>query len=239
MTGPEGRTRALPLESELCMSKTCTGWRGARAARSSPDGVRIRQAVACPLPTGPDTGRARDGWHRPARAGPCVGDAGTPGHKMFTPAPHPQDGPPQARFHLDPGCRPALAHTRGRGLSGGWLGRASRHGHPLGASHCGHPAASGTRRCTASSVVVPHVTAPPGGLPPAWADTFSGPSVSGGNRSMAWGRKVGIKWRCILGKRLELLGRGPGFVHALGGMPNGIPSFPLRAKEGPLRGSRD
>ena len=162
---------------------------GAFRARTqaSPDGVRIRQAVACLLPTGPDTGRARDGWHRPARAGPCVGDAGTPGLRRLnaTPAPHPQDGPPQARFHLRPGCRPALARTRGRGLSGGWLGRPSPLRHD--------PAASGTRRCTASSVVVPHVPAPPGGLPPAWTGTFADPSVSGSASSVAQVRNVGMK----------------------------------------------
>ena len=97
-------------------------------ARISPDGVRIRQAVACRLFAARTRAALSDGWHRPARVGPCVYDPGTPGRLTLrqTPSPHPQDDPPQARFHPHPDSRPALAGTRGKGFSGGWLGRSSR-----------------------------------------------------------------------------------------------------------------
>ncbi len=42
----------------------------------------------------------------------------TPGRQTDcpAPAPHPQGGPPQARFHPHPGCRPALAGHKGQGF---------------------------------------------------------------------------------------------------------------------------
>jgi hypothetical protein len=130
-------------------------------ARISPDGVRIRQAIACRLFAARTRAALSDGWHRPARAGPCVNDPGTPEPRRSNamPSPHPQGGPPQARFHPHPDCRPALAGTRGEDFSGGWLGRSARQDVPRGPPVQADPAASGTRRCTASSIVPPHVTA--------------------------------------------------------------------------------
>jgi hypothetical protein len=129
-------------------------------ARISPDGVRIRQAIACRLFAARTRAALSDGWHRPARAGPCVNDPGTPEPRRSNamPSPHPQGGPPQARFHPHPDCRPALAGTRGEDFSGGWLGRSARQDVPRGPPVQADPAASGTRRCTASSIVPPHVT---------------------------------------------------------------------------------
>ena len=77
----------------------------------------------------------------PARAWSRVQDPGAPGRRRMnaTPVPHPQDGPPQARFHPRPGCRPAQAGTGGKDFSGGWLGPPP---------FLSVEAASGTRRCT-------------------------------------------------------------------------------------------
>jgi hypothetical protein len=48
-------------------------------ARISPDGVRIRQAIACRLFAARTRAALSGGWHLPARAGPCVDDPGAPG----------------------------------------------------------------------------------------------------------------------------------------------------------------
>jgi hypothetical protein len=156
------------------------------------------------------------GWHRPARAGPCVDDPGTPGRLTLrqTPSPHPQGGPPQARFHPQPDCRPALAGTRGKGFSGGWLGRSScwdvPPGHPVQAD----PAASGTRRCTASSIVPPHVTTDTR-RPSSRLDRYvSGPSGDGSGLSVTRGLGAGKRLPGILTIQLESLGREPGSVNA-------------------------
>ena len=42
------------------------------------------------------------------------------GAGAFAPTPHPEDGPPQARFQPYPDSRPARAGTRGKDFSGGW-----------------------------------------------------------------------------------------------------------------------
>jgi hypothetical protein len=66
----------------VCMPRFRGSMRGGAdcaRARISPDGVRIRQAVACRLFATRTRAALSDGWHRPARAGPCVDDPGTPG----------------------------------------------------------------------------------------------------------------------------------------------------------------
>jgi hypothetical protein len=185
-------------------------------ARISPDGVRIRQAVACRLFAARTRAALSDGWHRPARAGPCVDDAGTPEPRRLNamPSPHPHGGPPQARFHPHPDCRPALAGTRGKDFSGGWLGRSARRDVPRGHPVQADPAASGTRRCTASSFVPPHVTASPR-RPSSRLDRYvSGPSGDRSAGMMAWGLGAGKRLSGILAIQLESLRREPGSVNA-------------------------
>jgi hypothetical protein len=103
----------------------------------------------------------------------------TPQASNAMPSPHPQGGPPQARFHPHPGCRPALAGTRGKDFSGGWLGRSARRdvpqGHPfrlilLPAEPAGAPPPPSSRR-TLRQI--------PGGLPPAWTGTLTIHPVTG------------------------------------------------------------
>jgi hypothetical protein len=168
----------------VCMSRLKRDMRGGAAcarARLPPDGVRIRQAVACRFPATRTRAAENGGWLRPARTWPCVDNAKTPKRQTGSPmpAPHPQDGPPQARFHPRPGCRPALAGTRDRDFSGGWLGRSSRSGAPQGHPVQTDPAASGTRRCTASSVVLPHATTGTGRPSPRPARHVSGHPAAG------------------------------------------------------------
>jgi len=47
----------------------------------------------------------------------------------------------------------------------------------------------------------------PKGLPPAWSNTFEGPSGSGSGESMAWARKAGMKTGVVLAKGLFRLRR--------------------------------
>jgi hypothetical protein len=103
------------------------------------------------------------GWHRPARAGPCVNDPGTPGRLTLRQIPSrirkAARHRPVSTLTLTAGRRwPAQG---GKDFSGGWLGRSARQDVPRGPPVEADPAASGTRRCTASSIVPPHVTASP------------------------------------------------------------------------------
>jgi hypothetical protein len=115
--------------------------------------------------------------------------------KRQTPSPHPQGGPPQARFHPRPGCRPALAGTRGKDFSGGWLGRSARQNVPQGHPFEADPAASGTRRCTASSIVPPHVTADTRRPSSRLDRHVDDPSGDGSATMMARGWRLWMKWR--------------------------------------------
>ena len=60
-------------------------------------------------------------------------------------------------------------------------------GHPIGDPVQADPAASGTRRCTASSFVPPHVTASPRRPSPRLARDVDDPSGDGSAGMMAWG----------------------------------------------------
>lgn len=123
--------------------------------------------------------------HAPARTQAFVADAGAPVLKS-APTPHPKAGPPQARFHPRPGCRPARTGTGDRSFSGGWLG-------PL--------MPKGTNRLPAETRSFP----PPlrhcrtlrqhqKGLPPAWLEAFTIHPAAGARK--VWHRdwRVGKKW---------------------------------------------
>jgi hypothetical protein len=214
-SGPEGRARADASEDGwygcACGAHARGGADCARA-RISPDGVRIRQAVACRLLATRTRAASSGGWHRPARAGPCVDDAGTPGRRRVSamPSPHPQDGPPQARFHPHPDCRPALAGTRDRDFSGGWLGRSARQdvpqGHPfrlilLPAEPAGAPPPPSSRRTLRQP---PEAFLPPG--PIRFDPSGDGSGMSVARERGVWKKGANFgRWR---GGHLLPLGGG-------------------------------
>jgi hypothetical protein len=200
------------------LSRWHAGWRRLRAGPNF--------AGWCPHPTGESRAACSPartwaaisgGWHRPARAGPCVDDPGTPGRLTLrqTPSPHPQGGPPQARFHPHPDCRPALAGHKGQGFVR-WLAWPIRpSGRPieglplrlilLPAEPAGAPPPPSSRRTLRQA---------PGGLPPAWTDTFPVHPVTGAHGVMARGLGAGKRLSGILAIQLESLGREPGSVNA-------------------------
>jgi hypothetical protein len=184
----------------VCMPRFRGGMRGGAdcaRARISPDGVRIRQAIACRLFAARTRAALSGGWHRPARAGPCVDDPGTPEPRRLNamPSPHPQGGPPQARFHPHPDSRPALAGHKGQGFLR-WLAWPIRPSErPARAPVEADPAASGTRRCTASSIVPPHVTADTRRPSSRLDRHVDDPSGDGSATMMARGWRLWMKWR--------------------------------------------
>ncbi len=127
---------------------------------------------AVPFPKARTRALERGLWPCPARAEPCVADPGTPGRRRLNakPFPNPQGGPPQARFHPRPGCRPALAGTRNGNVSGGWLGPPG-HAWPSGL-----PAERGLALPPPSFRRTLRQT--PGGLPPARPATFANPPAA-------------------------------------------------------------
>jgi hypothetical protein len=150
-------------------------------ARISPDGVRIRQAIACRLFAARTRAALSGGWHRPARAGPCVDDPGTPEPRRLNAMPprirKAARHRPVSTLTLTAGRR--WPGTRGKDFSGGWLGRSARQnvpqGHPLRlillpAEPAGAPPPPSSRR-TLRQI--------PGGLPPAWTGTLTIHPVTG------------------------------------------------------------
>ena len=136
------------------------------------------------------------------------------------PLPHPQGGPPQARFHPRPGCRPALAGHKGQGFIR-WL---AWPGHPARGDH----AASGTRRCTASSMVPPHVTASPRRPSPRLDRHVRDPSGDGSAGMMARGAGCGEKIAGYFGYTIGIAGTGPRLCARKDGAFRGTRSPPLR-----------
>jgi hypothetical protein len=184
----------------VCMPRFRGGMRGGAdcaRARISPDGVRIRQAVACRLSAARTWAAISGGWHRPARAGPCVDDPGTPAKALTTPCPprirKAARHRPVSTLTLTAGRR--WPGTRGKDFSGGWLGRSARQDVPQGHPVEADPAASGTRRCTASSIVPPHVTASPRRPSSRLDRHVDDPSGDGSATMMARGWRVWMKWR--------------------------------------------
>jgi hypothetical protein len=137
----------------------------------------------CPHPTGPAVpvppartraaaqGRAAFSGTGLAFRCRCGGAGAAPLGSDAAPTPHPKDGPPQARFHPQAGCRPARADTGARGFSGGWVRPCARRDRVT---------------CQLSNVVAWPPPSPcrtlrqnPGGLPPAWSDTFPDPPAAG------------------------------------------------------------
>ena len=124
MESPEGRTQAVPFGN---------GYGVHAAAEAETCGVAqsARGPIVagwCPHPTGsgvrfslPGHGRLKtaSGFIRHGLGLALTIRERRVSDQSQTPSPNPQDGPPQARFHPRPDCRPAPAGTRGKGLSGG------------------------------------------------------------------------------------------------------------------------
>ncbi len=127
--------------------------------------------------------RHQGGWRSPARAWPSVGNAGAPARLR------------QPRIRKTARHRPVSTPTLTAGRRGPAQGAriSPVAGQPPAFQETGKPPAE-QRRCFASSRSPPHVTAVPEGFPPAWSETFSGPSGSGSGSSMAWGEGVWTKW---------------------------------------------
>jgi hypothetical protein len=168
----------------VCMPRFRGGMRGGAdcaRARISPDGVRIRQAIACRLFAARTRAALSGGWHRPARAGPCVDDPGTPEPSVKQPC------PPRIRKAARHRPVSTLTLTAGRrwpaqgarispvaGLADPPV-RTSREGIPfrlilLPAEPAGAPPPPSSRR-TLRQI--------PGGLPPAWTGTLTIHPVTG------------------------------------------------------------
>jgi hypothetical protein len=157
----------------------------------------------CPHPTGvacrliaARTRAAQNGIRlHPARAGPCVDDPGTP-------EPPKRPCPPRIRkaARHRPVSIPTLAAGRRWPAQGARISpvagladppvRTSRRA-PVQAD----PAASGTRRCTASSIVPPHVTADTRRPSSRLDRHVDDPSGDGSATMMARGWRVWMKWR--------------------------------------------
>jgi hypothetical protein len=170
-------------------------WRGSRAARASPDDVHIRQAVACRvLPPGHGQRSAAGGIVRHG-LGLALTIRERQGQGLLTPCPprirKAARHRPVSTLTLTAGRR--WPDTRGEDLSGGWLGRSSRQGVPQGHPVQADPAASGTRRCTASSIVPPHVTADTRRPSSRLDRHVDDPSGDGSTRMMAWEVEGGEK----------------------------------------------
>ncbi len=150
--------------------------RRSRAAFRHPDTGGLKRRVAS---SGTDLALR---WRSGNARAPERGQARSPAS-----VPDPQDGPPQARFHPRPGCRPALTRTRNEDFSGGWLGRSSRQS-PLAGAVQGRSCRQRNPPVQPPPPSLRRTLRPaPGGLPPARSATFAGPSGSGSGRSMASG----------------------------------------------------
>ena len=157
-------------------------WRSLRTARVSPDDVRIRQTAPRTPGSGLST-RSPPGLLRP-RSGQTAGVVLDVPARTLTRRTGPvmsATGPDRMfRFpppwrRLENGCRP-----------GGWLCTVEPDRPPAEPRWPPPPFAT----CRTLRQI-------PKGLPPAWSNTFEGPSGSGSGRSMAWGRNVGMKTALI------------------------------------------
>ena len=129
----------------------------------------------------PDMGSCQRRVASSGTSWPCVDDPGAPEQLTLrqTPSPHPQGGPPQARFHPHPDSRPALAGHKGRGFVRWLAWPILRLGIPLEipfrlillpAEPAGAPPPPSSRRTLRQT---------PGGLPPAWTGTLTIHPVTG------------------------------------------------------------
>ena len=147
------------------------GWRSSRAARISPDDVRIRQAAPCTRGSLSPPGIA------PATAwtGHVCGSGEVPARTLKAIGP---SCPPQARTGV------IASHPAFR------LWHGTKPGPVAGFARSTRPPASGTPIASASSRDLPHVTADPERLSSRLVRHVRDPSGSGSASSMAWGWKV-------------------------------------------------
>ena len=145
-------------------------------ARTSPDDVRIRQAVTGQrIP--PGRGRMRQPCPRGFRH-----EAPRPGHGT--------QSPPQARSAVHP-LASLKRNPDARTIRWPTEPGLSAAGYPAGATASN---ADGATLVTASPRALPHVTAKPGGPSSRLVENVRDPSGGGSGMSMAWGRRVGKKW---------------------------------------------
>jgi hypothetical protein len=161
----------------VCMFRLKRTMRGGAAcarARLPPDGVRIRQAVACRFPATRTRAAENGGWLRPARTWPCVDNAKTPRRQTRVQRPlrirktvrhRPVSTPAPAAGRRWPAQGTGISPVAG--LAGHPV-RASRKGIPfrlilLPAEPAGAPPPPSSCRTLRQE---------PGGLPPAWPGTF-------------------------------------------------------------------
>ena len=175
------------------MRGACTGWRDTRAGPSL--------AGRCPRPTGggvplvgcPDTGGLNGLWHSPTRAWPRVDDAGAPGRRRLnaTPLPASARRPATGPFPPPPRLPAGAGRHRGQGFLR-WLVRRPPGGDEK----------------SASGAMPVHCLLPP---PAARYDSFGRPSSrldrnvcdpsgGGSGMSVAWCRRVWMKWRCSVAR---------------------------------------